>query len=323
MIVETDEAQEAFESLPRIRQIPSLSPAYAMVDSVGKSEGSTIHMLHRDPHGLLIKSVHETPLGVGPGSDWEAPYNYGGQVWSGPPDPLRWSVFERVALDRGVIAEFRRFHPLGGAAQSQPLAAFSSSRRCVVVPLIRRDPDELLTPNARTMIRRAGRNGVQTVWREFGDSVFPFRYRRAMEVLAAAPQYFFSAEYFSQLAALNFVQYAEAQVEGVPVGSAIFLFGPEVAEYHLSELDGEGRRTGAMYLLLRDFIKEARARGARLAFLGGGTSPDPRNPLLRFKQNFSSHTATYTVSGLVFNQTAYRAQPRVASSAGRFIHYRE
>lgn len=323
MIVDTGEAQEAFECLPGIRRIPSLSPAYAMVDCIGKPEGTTIHMLRRDACGVLIKSVHETPLRYGEGSDWEAPYNYGGQIWSGNPDPLRWAAFDRVALDRGVIAEFRRSHPLGGPAPEETSASFSSSRQCVVVPLVQRDPDELLTPNARTMIRKARRSGVRTVWGGMGDSDFPHRYRRAMEILAAAPQYYFSDQYFRALADLGCVSYAEAQIDGVPVGSAIFLLGPAVAEYHLSELDSEGRKTGAMYLLLRDFIQAARARGARLAFLGGGTNSDLRNPLFRFKQNFSPHTATYRVSGHVFDQSSYRAQPPVASSAGRFIHYRE
>ena len=115
-LLSTDQAQALYMDLPGSGQIPSLSPQISRITCGALAEGSIVHLVSHDSFGFVMNTVIEDTV---PGTDlrdWQAPYNYGGVLVTGPRTPERWAPLAHAARDRGVIAEFHRFHPLNDTA---------------------------------------------------------------------------------------------------------------------------------------------------------------------------------------------------------------
>jgi hypothetical protein len=304
--------------MPTSQRIESLSPNYAVVANLGGA-GEALHLLATDRQGVLLVNVIERSIEGTDYLDWRAPYNYGGVTATGSFDADRWEPISEIARARGVIADFHRFHPISG---NQTLRArnIEIDRPTVAVPLAG-DSEIPLSFNcsAAGVVKKAIRRGVSVTEGDLRTSAFHSRYEALMIGKDARTDLRFGPEYFRCLHEGTRTRYLEARFEGRVVASAIFLVGPQVAEYHLGEASEEGRVVGATTLILACAARLFLSMGCLWLFLGGGTTPDLSNGLYRFKSSLSDHKFVNWIGGTIYNAAYHDLQ---TLSPGRFLHYR-
>lgn len=177
--------------------------------------------------------------------------------------------------------------PVGpGAAFAAALAergAVAGSRPICVHDLGAGDPLDRFQPEARTMVRRALRDGVRI---EAGEvtPAFGALYRAAMEALDAPAHYRFADTYLLGLNAAGAKQWLLRDEHGL-AAAALFLVGHGEASYHLSARRGApDPPPGATNLLIAEGLRHCAEAGATLCYLGGGRTAAADDALLRFKR---------------------------------------
>jgi hypothetical protein len=184
--------------------------------------------------------------------------------------------------------------PLGAGAELAealrgrlPLA----DERAICVTDLDSDPADVFDSAARSMVRRALREGssveIGAVRPDFGRL-----YRRAMDAIGADHLYRFGDPYLAAMGRAGAFQVTVSDPHGVAAAALFLTRGPE-ATYHLSARRDEPRPVpGAANLVLLEGLRECARRGAQACILGGGRSGDPKDALLRFKSGMSTRTVT-------------------------------
>ncbi|MBW8889340.1 MAG: GNAT family N-acetyltransferase [Fibrobacteres bacterium] len=245
--------------------------------------------------------------------DMETPYGYGGW-WSTSADSAFLAsagrALESACRERGIIAAFIRFHPLLG--NHEPGIGFRviADRETVCMDLQDTDPwRNQVSQKNRNMIRKAEKAGVAfEVDEGFGElEAFAGLYAATMERLEATASYRFDAGYFTGMAkALRGHGFlAHCRHQGAIVASAAIMHWGPYGHYHLSGSLREAQSLAPNNLLLYRCALELQARGCRVFHLGGGTTTDPGDPLLKFKQAFSPGTRRFHFGMRVFDESAY------------------
>lgn len=235
---------------------------------------------------------------------FETAYGYGGPISTSSDEGFVSTASKAVLLqfqEMGVARARLRFHPV---LQNERLAGpgwrVTYSRDTAGIALAG-TPDDILNamhPKHRNMVRRAGREGLEFVWDEDLARLpeFVALYNDTMDRLRADTAYYYSNEYYDLLTsgldgrvALGVVMH-----EGVPVSAAIFFKQGAYSHYHLSGSSSDAP-PGAGQLLLYGAAVALQESGAELLHLGGGTTPDTDDSLLKFKQRFGSLRFKYHV----------------------------
>lgn len=327
----TGEALEWFAALPQPLQVRSLAPDFAAADTHRAAGLRCLHMGYREGDALWLLSTHVRAIAGGPAMAAISPYGYGGPLAGGGDAGFverAWQAWQREARERGIVAEFCRFHP---ETQQQEffLGQVLENRQTVSVDLSL--PEALAQYNtmARRKIRRAA--GVPVCWssdaqdwRRFG----PF-YRSAMAAMGAHERYRFGDDYFEALAALPGALLcicAQPQQSGedreggeggeggagewLTAGVYLFQSGGGVLEYHLGASSPQGHEQGTAYLMQHAAAVEGQRRGMHSLYLGGGTTQQEDDPLLFYKRCFSRRMRTYRVGTAVHAPHAFESLAR-------------
>jgi len=221
--------------------------------------------------------------------------------------------FEDFCAKENIIAEFTRFHPLLNNYQfSENHLTVIKDRKTVWLDLsVDKETrwKESYSGNNRNMIRKAQKNGI-TVSKAGNESdylEFYEIYLSTMKEVGALSYYFFNPEY-----ALNFnselgnkQQLLFADYQGKRICSMLLMINGEYAHYHLSGRLNEFSRLAANNLILDEAIEIARERGAKYFHFGGGNSNDMKDPLFKFKANFSNTLADFYIGKKIHNQEVY------------------
>jgi hypothetical protein len=156
------------------------------------------------------------------------------------------------------------------APTGRPSCSISSRRTC----------SGRYSGRARTAVRKALNDGLALRWEAADDAkaVFPSFYRDGMRQIGASDFYLFSDEYFAAMLELPASRVLSVTRDGTRLAMGMFLFGPDVAEYHLSAASAEGRSSNATNLLLHGAADSARQAGLRSLYLGGGTTSAADKP---------------------------------------------
>jgi len=326
-----DEAAAVFARFDPALQVPTVSPAYLLIDCERDPELQPVFWLYQEADAVFYYGFHLAEI---PGTryrDIQAPYPYSGPVCNTQDAAFlrrAWQEYANWCRSHGVAVEFARFHPLlrnWDFYEGEVIV----ERATVWIDLAIPDLLASYETRARTAVRKALKNGVTVEWRTGGDSANLFfrLYSDAMCELSADAFYLFSEAYFHRLLEWERARLAVCISGGEPIAAAIFLFGPEVAEYHLSAASRVGKRLGATNLLLHTAAQVAQAEGCRKLYLGGGTDARPDNPLLFFKAGFSMARAEFRIGKRVHSKDAYCfLQKRFAEAhkahPGRVLFYR-
>jgi len=178
-------------------------------------------------------------------------------------------------------------------------------------------------------LRKAERAGLVANWEDpvrfakaFGEI-----YRVGMDRIGATRFYLFGDRYFEALMAIPYARVLVVREDSEVLATGIFLFGPSIVEYHLSATTPKGRALGATNLLIHEAGKQGKLEGRRLLYLGGGTDRTLENPLLRFKESFSSATRHFHIGYRVMDPASYErlraVYPEKAANTGRVLFYRD
>lgn len=294
----------------------------AMVSANG--DGDPKMAWFRGEFGSVIYPFLERPIlisGVDTGlRDISSPYGYGGPcVQSGARDRAHLLVewfyreFHAYCLERRIVSEFIRFHPLlNNARYAKDFLPVTAVRETVSVDLevpLEEIWERSLHGRARTAVRKARKVGVTTrIAGNDGMSTFTRLYEGTMDRLEADSYYYFREAYFGHLQALTSSAgvVLEACYEGRVIAAIVLLHGSLFAHYHLSGSDAAYRATQANSLLLWEAIKWAKNRGLSRLHLGGGYSGTD-DALFRYKSGFSPIRSTFSVGKVIHDQENYQA----------------
>jgi hypothetical protein len=329
-VADQADAQRIFETLPERLQLPSLSPTYVAADARRDPALVPRFLVWRRGPRLLMHAVHEAAVPGRHHSDWQSAYGYGGPLAAGLDDDDRaaaWHALDSIARERRIVAEFVRFHPLLHNERDYP-GEVRADRSAVKLDLVASDLLGRYSGRARTAVRKALHDGLALRWETAADAkaAFPGFYRDGMRQIGASDFYLFADEYFDALLDMPAARVLSVTRDGTRLAMGVFLFGPEVAEYHLSAASPEGRRLNATNLLLHGAAESAREAGLRSLYLGGGTTPAADNPLLWFKTSYAPADLTFSIGWRIHDPAAYAElqaeQPDLARASRRILFYR-
>jgi hypothetical protein len=302
---------------------------------VARADGETL------VYPFLLREIRNV-ASVEHAGDWkdiETAYGYGGPL-STTKDPafLReaWSCFDAWCQDSNVVAEFVRFHPLLRTSQSWCPRTPTEFNRTTVFVDLDRSPDDLwqsCTSVQRNTVRKAKKRGL--VCKEVGASLgmedFRRLYSATMNRLNADDDYNFSDAYFKGIACIleAYTRVFLVTSEAKPVAAALFLFEGSSMHYHLAGSDVDYRSWGANNLLLHTAALWGIDHGYRSLHLGGGSTQDSEDSLLKFKERAGSGRCEFHVGKKIHSADRYgtlcdhwRAQRTSSERPRRFLMYR-
>lgn len=239
--------------------------------------------------------------------DLESAYGYGGYYTN-----CNDEQFIRNALKayyskcnkEKIIAEFIRFHPFNDFPQRHnKFLDFNVYDRDVVVCSLDID----IMNSYRSKIRNTIKRASEKVKFQESQNIDKFIeiYNMTMKKNNADDFYFFDTQLFKKLLALENVKLYEIISDNEIIAIGFFMFGQDFAHYHLSANTDLSYKLNANYALLNNLFLIAQKLGKKYFILGGGTTSNSDDPLLRFKKKFSKDLRAFHIAGNIFNQEIY------------------
>lgn len=239
--------------------------------------------------------------------DLETAYGYGGFYTN--TDDLNFinealTAYQKKCLDENIIAEFIRFHPFNSfPIKHSDFFDFNHYDRDVVIVDLSNDILSSYKSKVRNIIKKA----VSSIHIEESQNIDSFidLYYETMKKNNADNFYFFDKNYFQNILKQPFTKLYEAKIDDFIVAMGIFMFGSDIAHYHLSANSQLSYKYNANYALLHYLFSIAQGKGLKYFLLGGGTTSDPNDPLFKFKKKFSNKTLPFYISGKIYNYEVY------------------
>jgi lipid II:glycine glycyltransferase (peptidoglycan interpeptide bridge formation enzyme) len=117
--------------------------------------------------------------------------------------------------------------------------------------------------------------------------------------------YFFEESYYKNLLKNKSVKLYELLYEEEIIAMGFFMFGESIGHYHLSANTPISYKINANYALLHNVFKIAQDLRLEYFMLGGGTTSEADDSLLKFKKKFSKDLKPFYISGNVYNKEIY------------------
>ncbi len=239
--------------------------------------------------------------------DLETAYGYGG-FYTNSDDKLfmkrAFKSYEQKCQDENIIAEFIRFHPFNNfPIKYHNFLDFNVLDRNVVVKDLKQDILLSYTSKVRNAVKRSCE---KIIFRESSDiDKFIELYNATMSKNDASEFYFFPKTYYQNLLNNKNIQLYEIKYENNIVAMGFFMFGEEIAHYHLSANTDISYKINANYGLLHNAFLKAKERGLDYMLLGGGTTSQEDDNLLKFKKKFSKELKPFYISGKIYDKNIY------------------
>jgi len=328
--IDCAKAQAIFDFLPADRKLFTLSPRYVQGDAARDASLEPLFVRYAEQDAFWLHGVHLGRAEPLRGYDLQSPYGYGGPVsnsddagfWS-----RAWSHYGRWCVERGVVAEFIRLHPLAAAWQRYG-GLMVPDRPTVAIALEAADLRAQYAVRCRTAVRKAEAHGLavgEAPPRQIVEQ-FAQLYRQGMAALGATDFYRFDDRYFAAFSGMDNVHLLVCKQGERWLAAGLFLQDGRTLEYHLSVTTQEGRKLAATNLLLDHAAAFGRERGLKTLFLGGGTDGRPDNPLLFFKSGFSGWRMPFRIGYAIHQPDVYDALKRdyqaQGLATGRVLFYR-
>ncbi len=267
---------------------------------------------------LFFYPFLRTPIpgtGDDPLFDIQSAYGYGGPLVANASE-TETTAFEQEFLgwcrQNRIVAEFVRFHPLLMTHEVFRSSMKIEKNRVTISVDISDGMENVwkrFSSNKRSNVRKARKAGL-TVSEGTGYDEFFRIYSSTMKRVGADPYYFFRPGHLSALAALDSRKAFLLEVRregGEMLAGGIFLFGERFLHYHLG-----GSREDALGFYPNDLMMHSAmewgvARGLVRLHMGGGTTGNEDDPLLRFKRGFSPDRGEFLIGKRVHDADRYDA----------------
>jgi len=251
---------------------------------------------------LVIKSRLPEAIDL-VGYDASTPYGYGGPCTNIEDEHMLRDVivdYKRHLKQKGVIAEFIRFHPfLDSSMFANVLDYYEKEREIVYINLIggKEERYKGYSSTTRNIIRKSYKNLEARISNNLNR--FVELYTATMQKNKASAFYYFDRTYFEKLLNLEGCKLLEISYEGNIISMGLFFFQGRVAHYHLSANNYNYSKMNGNYMLL-DYASEiATNEGCEYFMLGGGRTSAQDDSLLVFKSKFSPHRKDFYIGGIV------------------------
>lgn len=242
--------------------------------------------------------------------DLETAYGYGGFYSnSGNKNFIEraMGLYKKRCIEENIIAEFIRFHPFSTFSQEhKEFFNFNVYDRDIVYVDLTLSKDkrwEEYSSNTRNILRKSQKE--LKFQKTDNLEMFIELYEKTMQKNNADSFYYFSQEYYKNLLENKDIELYEVKKDDETIASAFFMFSDEFGHYHLSANNYAMRKYNANYFMLDQLFDIAKNKGKKYFILGGGTTSDNYDSLLKFKYKFSSLTKPFYISGVVYNDTIY------------------
>lgn len=331
MEVSYNRAQEIFKMFEAKHQAPTLHPYYVEIDAKRDSALKPIYFVYTEDESIFYHGFHISRIEGEESFDIQSPYSYGGPLFNSSNKEFisrAWKSYISWCEANNVLVEFIRFHPLIENADLY-YGQVINDRKTVWVNLNHESPISTFSTRVRTAIRKAQKNEMIVEWADGPEflEVFSELYYGTMNALNADGFYFFNKTYMEELLNWEVSKLALCRYGQQIVGASIFLFGPEIAEYHLSASNEIGKKLGSTNLILHEATIYAKELGCRQLHLGGGTDNSTDNSLLFFKSGFSKNPADFKIGKGIIQNLKYEYmkkewEKKNGETAKRILFYR-
>jgi len=250
--------------------------------------------------------------------DISTPYGYGGPIFNTEDTAFlneAYRCFYKEALERNIIAEVIKFHPL--LCNYLAMAGIFKGeikRMCSTVYVDINVEEEhrwrnIYTHMNRKNINKARRSNIETrtgqdekIWQ-----AFKLLYKETMNANEAGRFYFFSSNYFKKIKlnlSNNYILIS-CSVNKRIVSAMLVLLSEAYAHCHTIGTDRRFMKTGVNNLLHHELILWCKENRYEKLHIGGGRTDDENDTLLRFKKNFSDNVSFMYVGESVLNPDIY------------------
>lgn len=298
---------------------PGFTPSslYASAEygrAVAEEEGGSWEMIH-DSNGnwqlpLVLRHIPQTPF-----LDAATPYGYGGlhigEDLSEAEAAACWRETTAILRSRGVVSVFLRFppflpHQAERASTLEGLKVLHVSRTILVPTAAAETMWNAMGRSSRGKIRVAQKAGCSVeVVAASPAAIGEARalYEQTMDRVGAAPYYYFSDNYYSNLSQLADRLHIARVVDstGTCVSASFVLSDAEFAHYHLS--GSSGKISGVVNLLLWGVFQWAEEAGLKAVHLGGGLTDG--DSLYKFKASLGGHAETFSLGRSILSEDVY------------------
>ncbi|MEH6456405.1 MAG: peptidoglycan bridge formation glycyltransferase FemA/FemB family protein [Cocleimonas sp.] len=237
--------------------------------------------------------------------DLETPYGYGGPLTNCYDEDFlkdAFSAYRQECIAQNIVCEFIRFHPFNRFCQQTKFFDFHAQERQVVIVDLSLATDERwarYSKNTRNILRKANKKLAGLKCEESLDA-FCKLYQLTMDKNNASDFFYFKKEYFERLSNIEGVELLAVELESTTVSAGFFMYGKDIAHYHLSANNSDYFKENGNYALLDFAFEQAKNRGCKWMMLGGGRSSDENDSLFKFKSKFSGQYLPFFIGGLTF-----------------------
>lgn len=246
--------------------------------------------------------------------DLETAYGYGGFYTNSDDDKFHLEAikaYDYQCKKENIIAEFIRFNPFNHfPICNEEYFDLNLYDRDTVVIDLNQDYEDVKKSYSSSLIRninKANRNGLvlnRELINEKSIGIFFSLYTETMKKNNASDFYFFSKQYFKKLLGIAGVKLYSCAYKNKIISMVITFEGSDVVYYHLGATDSNYYDLNPNPFVFDSLVKQM-VNKKRYFYLGGGTSSNEEDSLLKFKQKFSKLTKPFYISGKVFNQKIY------------------
>lgn len=211
-------------------------------------------------------------------------------------------AYRKKCAAENIVCEFIRFHPYNALNSQAQYFDFHQHERNVVVIDLSCDTAtrwQNYSKTTRNILRKA-KQRLNVAINQLSMDDFMGLYTQTMEKNKASPFYYFSNEYFKALTKLPRVELLSISLNGTLISCGYFMYGQDIAHYHLSANNTAFLNENGNYLLLDAAFERAKELGCQKMVLGGGRTPDKDDSLFLFKQKFSREMKPFYLAGLDF-----------------------
>jgi hypothetical protein len=216
--------------------------------------------------------------------------------------------FIDYANDNNCVAEFIRFHPLiSNHSLFKNSIEVIKDRKTVWIDL-KPSLEEIFqhgtSSHCRRDIRLSRKKGLTSCISTYSKN-FKELYKTTMTSVRAGEYYFFSDKYFDALEKLPHITTIDIMLEDLTIASGIYLKYDDKMHGHL----GGNNKNYSSYTpttrMMWEAIEYAKSNGYKTLHLGGGSTTNEEDNLLKFKKQFSKNCAVFYIGKRILNKEIY------------------
>lgn len=267
---------------------------------------------------FLLNSVNNLGYGLDDDfSDIQGAYGYNGVISSSDDKAFSadfYKCFSDFCVEKNIIAEFTRFHPIyGNHVFSNDFMKVDFDRKTVFINLEGSNYGEIFRnykPTTREQIRKAQNRyeiDVQVTKNDASNvSVVYEIYYETMQAVESDSYHYFNLKYFHQLLTNGRSILFTCYYQGIPIAFSIVLEGRSGIHGHLVGVRQEYRKYSVYSLIYDANIRYGLENKFRYFHFGGGATNRDDDSLLKFKQNFSNVNSGFYIGKRIYNDYIYR-----------------